>query len=142
ALEPFRPALGRLVPEWRQPGATVPNDSLVVLAEAVLRLLRVVGDGRGCLLFLDDLHWADPDTLAILRYLTQNISSEPVVCLGALRPEDGPAARELVSTLVAQRAASELRLDNLDPAGVAAMARACLDVVELPAALADLVAEH
>ena len=140
-LEPFRPTLARLVPEWRRPGVEPPDDSIVVLAEAILRLLRVVGRRRGCLLVLDDLHWADPDTLAIVEYLTQNIASEPIVCVGALRPDEGPA-RPLVHALVAHRAASLVELGNLDTPDVAAMARACLAVDELPAALEDLVADH
>jgi DNA-binding CsgD family transcriptional regulator len=141
-LDPFRPTLGRLVPEWRTPGVEPPDDSIVVLAEAILRLLRVVGRRRGCLLFLDDLHWADPDTLAIVEYLAQNISSERIVCLGALRPDEGPAARGLVDALVAQRAASEIDLANLDTRDVAAMARACLAAERLPAAVEALVADH
>jgi len=141
-LEPFRPTLARLVPEWRRPGVEPPDDSIVVLAEAILRLLRVVGRRRGCLLVLDDLHWADPDTLAIVEYLAENITAEPVVCVGALRPEDGVATRALVHALVAQRVASTLELTNLDGPDVAAMARACLAVGELPTALEDLVAHH
>ena len=55
-LEPFQPTLARLVPEWSRPGIEVPDDSIVVLAEAILRLLRVVGRRRGCLLFLSLIH--------------------------------------------------------------------------------------
>src|SRR3954454_11824029 len=117
-LEPFRPTLGRLVPEWRRPGVDPPDDSIVVLAEAILRLLRVVGRRKGCVLFLDDLHWADPDTLAIVEYLTQNISSEPIVCVGTLRPDEGPHTQGLVHALVAQRAASVIDLAYLATADV------------------------
>lgn len=141
-LEPFRATLGRLVPEWRQPGVEPPDDSIVVLAEAILRLLRAAGRRRGCLLFLDDLHWADPDTLAILEYLTQNIASEPIVCVATLRPDEGPAAQGLMHALVAQRVASQVEVANLATDDVAAMARACLEVDELPSPLEDLVAEH
>ena len=55
-LDPFRPALGRLVPEWRQPQAAAGDESLVYLGEAVLRLLRVLSPDTGCLLVLEDLH--------------------------------------------------------------------------------------
>ena len=83
-----------------------------------------------------------PTPLAILEYLTQNISSEPIVCVGTLRPDEGPDTQGLVHALVAQRAASTIELANLATTDVAAMARACLAVDELPAALEDLVAEH
>ena len=37
-----------------------PGDGLV-LGEAVVRLLTVVGEERGCLLLLEDLHWANAE---------------------------------------------------------------------------------
>ena len=67
-LDPFRPALGRLVPEWRPPRAAAGDESLVYLGEAVLRLLRALSPDTGCLLVLEDLHWADRETLALLEY--------------------------------------------------------------------------
>jgi hypothetical protein len=42
-LVPYRHALSRFVPEWRMHRVPGADDSLVVLAEAVLRLLRWVG---------------------------------------------------------------------------------------------------
>jgi hypothetical protein len=49
-LAPFRPILGRLIPEWRLPGEPPGEVSLVVLGEAVLRVLAAVNDGAGCVL--------------------------------------------------------------------------------------------
>src|SRR5262245_43402257 len=46
-LLPYRPALSRLVPEWRLARPSGPDDSLVVLAEAVLRLLVSLGRPGG-----------------------------------------------------------------------------------------------
>ena len=40
-----------------------------------MRALSSLVDGRGGLLVLEDLHWADPDTLAVLEHLTDNLSS-------------------------------------------------------------------
>ena len=77
-LDPFRPALGRLVPQWRQwqaPG----DESLVFLGEAVLQLLRVLSADAGCLLVLEDLHWADRETVALLEYLADNLAAEGAV---------------------------------------------------------------
>jgi predicted ATPase len=91
-LDPFRPALGRLVPEWRQPGKSATDDSLVLLGEAVLRLLRVLSPDAGCLLILEDLHWADRETLALLEYVADNIAAERVLCVGTLRDDEGGEA--------------------------------------------------
>jgi hypothetical protein len=38
---------------------------------------------------LEDLHWADPETLALVEYLADNVWSEQVVCVGTFRPEEG-----------------------------------------------------
>jgi AAA ATPase domain len=47
-LDPFRPALGRLIPQWRQPRETAADESFVFLGEAVLQLLRVLSPDAGC----------------------------------------------------------------------------------------------
>jgi hypothetical protein len=98
-LRPFRPALGRLVPEWRPREPLAGAESLVVLGEGVLRLLRALAGDHGCLLVLEDLHWADPETLAVLEYLADNLAGERVLCLATLRPEEGAAGRELAAAL-------------------------------------------
>jgi hypothetical protein len=41
-LDPFRPVLGRLIPEWRPPQPAPGEESPVFLGEAVLRLLRAL----------------------------------------------------------------------------------------------------
>lgn len=93
-LSPFRSILGWLVPEWRADEARV-DDSVMALAEAVLRLMRVVAGDRGCLVVLEDLHWADPEMLRIVEYLADNLTSERVLCLAALRDEYRSAGLEL-----------------------------------------------
>src|SRR5690349_22592658 len=55
ALGPYRPVLARLIPDWGTPAAQEEGGSLVILAEAVLRLTGLAGRGRGCLVSLDDL---------------------------------------------------------------------------------------
>jgi predicted ATPase len=57
-LAPFRPALGRLLPEWRTPGEAT-HEPLVVLAEGAVRLLTAVAGETGALVVLEDMHWAD-----------------------------------------------------------------------------------
>jgi DNA-binding CsgD family transcriptional regulator/tetratricopeptide (TPR) repeat protein len=141
-LAPFRPILGALVPEWRQGDRVGIDDSAVVLAEAVLRLLHVLGRrAGGCLLVLEDLHWADPETLAIVEYLAANLDPEPVVCLATLRSEASPALG-LVRSLAAGRTASLVELTRLEPPEVQAVACACLATPELPEQVADLLAAH
>jgi len=145
-LDPFRPVLGRLVPEWRTPQGAAGEESLVFLGEAVLRLLRVLASQGCCVLVLEDLHWADRETLALLEYLADNLSAERVLCVGTLRAEGpdvaGTQAAGLVSALAARGSAAVLPLGRLDPAAMAAMTRACLDAADLPDAVHAFVAER
>jgi DNA-binding CsgD family transcriptional regulator len=141
-LGPFRPALSRLVPGWRQPGRVAGGDSLVFLGEAVLRLLRAVSPDGGCLLVLEDLHWAGRETLALTEYLADNVSSERVLCLGTMRDEDGAKAAELATMLEARGSAAVLPLGRLGPADSARMARACVGGAVLPDTVQSLVAQR
>jgi DNA-binding CsgD family transcriptional regulator/tetratricopeptide (TPR) repeat protein len=140
-LDPFLPALGRLVPELR-PQEAPADVSLVFLGEAVLRLLRALSPQAGCLLVLEDLHWADGETLALLEYLADNLSAERVLCVGTLRDEDGAAAAGLASTLEGRGSAAVLPLGRLDAAAMTRMALACVGADDLPAAVQSLVAER
>ncbi|MGH9260994.1 MAG: ATP-binding protein [Acidimicrobiales bacterium] len=64
-LTGFASHLGRLVPEWRT-GSAGADESPVLLGEAVVRLLALHGDGRGSVLVIEDVHWADAETLEVL----------------------------------------------------------------------------
>jgi predicted ATPase len=90
-LRPFRAALSRVLPGFP---ADEPVDSIVdpavVLGEGVLRLLRSVG-GSGTLLVLEDMHWADPDTIALLDYLGGALSTSRVVVAATVR-DDSPGS--------------------------------------------------
>jgi len=133
--------LGRLVPEWRPPQGTPGEESPVFLGEAVLRLLRVLSPQAGGVLVLEDLHWADRETLALLEYLADNLAAERVLCVVTVRDEGGDAAA-LASAPAARGSAAVLPLGRLNPAAMARMARACLDAADLPDTVQAVVAER
>ncbi|MFF4582435.1 AAA family ATPase [Streptomyces sp. NPDC001389] len=126
-LQPYRPALAGLVPEWRS-GAVAPGYaiSLVELAEALLRLLAVLGRERGCLIVLEDLHDSDTETIAVVEYLVDNLAELPVLLVGTLRPDPGPAL-DLALAAELRHTASLSELGPLDETAVRDMAAACLD---------------
>ncbi|WP_447003255.1 AAA family ATPase [Saccharothrix isguenensis] len=125
-LGPYQPALGRLVPEWGGDEQRQPH-SVVVLAEAVLRLLAVVGRERPCLVVLEDLHDADAETLAVVDYLVDNLYDVPAVLLVTTRADPGPTLD--VVRLAAQREAGVLlELRRLDEEQVRRMVATCLEV--------------
>lgn len=136
-LRPLRGALGRLIPEWRDERLPMVEESLVIVAEAVLRLLRGLAGEDGCLLVLEDIHWADPETLSVVEYLADNLGSEPVLCVVTVRSDEATPARALARSLTARRAATAMDLDRLAGAEIDELARGCLDAAVLPQALTE-----
>ncbi|MBM7773845.1 DNA-binding CsgD family transcriptional regulator [Actinokineospora baliensis] len=139
-LGPYRAILGSLMPDWSREGDVPPSGSVLLLAEAVLRLLAAVGRDRGCLLVLENLHEVDRETLAVVEYLADNIGRQPVAVLGTTRPEPGPALD--LATSAARRGNNRLlRLGRLDRAEVGALVAAVLEVDEsrLPVAAVDRI---
>jgi ATP/maltotriose-dependent transcriptional regulator MalT len=84
----------------------------------VLRWLEQITDP--VLLALDDLHWADPDSLALLSFLCRRLAGLPVGVLGALRPWP-VGAHEVVSALVYDGHVSSQRLEPLSEDAAAAL---------------------
>jgi DNA-binding CsgD family transcriptional regulator len=137
-LGPYRPVLGRLVPEWGQPDGQH-GDSLVVLAEAVLRLLAVVGREGGCLLVLEDLQDADAETLAVVEYVVDNLEYQPILVVATIRDEPC-AALDLAHSATRRHAGDILQLEPLSRVEVAQLVASCLAVE--PDAVPDSVAER
>ncbi len=128
-LKPYSRFLGRLVPEWEMPQPA--DQSLVLVAEAVLRLLRVIAGDRGCLIVLEDLHWADPETLAVVDYLADNLAAEPVLCVATVRTDEDTAGATLARSLGRRRAATLIELAPLTAVETEHMAAACLSSAPL-----------
>src|SRR4029453_16151910 len=104
----------------------------VLLGEAVLRLLATVGAGSGLLLVLADLHWADPETLAVVEYLADNLPAEPVALVTTVRTGTSDPALRLASAREARPSASVHELGRLGEREVERMARACLRETAMP----------
>ena len=130
-------ALEALVPGT----AGVVTDALspVFVAEALLRLLPHLGEP--IVLALEDLHWADDETLAAVEYLADAAETLPLLVVGTMRDDEGAAARRVVRALAAR---GSMRLVPLDPFA----ADAVRDLAELrlgepvTPALLDLLVER
>jgi DNA-binding CsgD family transcriptional regulator len=77
----------------------------------VLRWLKAT-DTEPILLIFDDLHWADPNSLAVVSFMVRRIRRLPVAVLAALRPWP-PAAHELAAALAYDGYATVERLAPL-----------------------------
>ena len=136
----YRPALGSLVPEWSCPGDDVAENSPLILGEAVLRLLSHAAT-TGALLALEDLHWADPETLAIVEYLADNVHGTRVLCLATLRDGASSPGLEAARSAEARRSATRVTVPRLTERAVEQMAAVCLRTAALPRRVAGLLAD-
>ncbi len=123
-LGPWLPVLAAIVPTLALPAAG-PQITPPVRGEAVIRLLRSVCAGGAGMLVLEDLHWADQETLDVVEHLSDNLDRAPVLCVATLRSEQDGAALDLVHRVVARRAAPVLELGRLNASQVAAMVHSC-----------------
>ena len=137
-LAPFRPLLGRLVPDWHLPGESPGEETLVAMGEAVLRLLGAVGGSGGCVLLLEDLQWADTETIEVVEYLADNTAEAPILILVSIRSDRPSTALSCVRTLATRRSASIVELRRLTPEEVVSVAAACLQS-SIPDELADVL---
>ena len=135
AVAEYRRALASIVPDWGQPGESAAELSPLILGEAVLRLLSDLG-GKGTVLVLEDLQFADPESIAIVEYLADNLATERVLCVATLRDTEPSLALDMVRSVHARRAATVIDVPRLGAAEVEQMVAACLDQGTAPGQIA------
>jgi hypothetical protein len=128
SLAPWLPHLTALLPGAvaDDPAARLGRgvDSQAVRGEAVLRLLRRLGPD-GLMVALEDLHWADPDTVSLVEYLADNAVGQPVLFAVSLRTEPRSPASELARRQRGRAGIVHLPLGRLSEREVAEMIAAC-----------------
>ena len=86
-LDPqVRPALARIFPELVSAQTTEETPEL----EALERLVDVMSEHGPFALLLDDLHWADEETMAALSYLQKRCTCISAVVVATVRSEEAP----------------------------------------------------
>ena len=136
-LRPFRAALGTFAPGWAGEGRADPGgdgggpDPVLVLGEGLLRLLVAIGDGAGCLLVLEDLHWADPDTIALVDYVARAAGTSPVLLVASAR-DDEPGLSPAAARLAGHDGFTSVHLERLDDAAVVELAAAAAGGTPVP----------
>ncbi len=127
----WRAELARLLPELADQDSLAlpgPQDDTARLRlfEAIARLLIALsgaeqGQPRPLILWLDELHRADPATLDLLRFLAERLAAAPLWLLAAARPAwaGWPAGLAALCHALAQEGRlALLRLGPLDEAGM------------------------
>ncbi|HYH62565.1 MAG TPA: AAA family ATPase [Solirubrobacterales bacterium] len=87
--------LGRLVrgfrqrvPEASEPQQTDPETERYLLFSAVADILEAAAAHDPVVLVLDDLHWADTQTLALIKHVTTSLESSRLMLVGTYRDSD------------------------------------------------------
>jgi DNA-binding SARP family transcriptional activator len=126
------PELGRLLPElgtWGSPAPADPESARFALFAAVASLLEVATAGQRMVLVVDDLQWAAPATLLLLRHIIR--CERPLALLlivtfrsTELRPDE-PLA-ELLADLQRDNSAQRITLGGLDEQAITVLLAAAL----------------
>ena len=83
------PDIGLRFPDLPEPVRAEPDTERYLMFEAVDALLARIAKRAPLLVVLDDLHWADRPTLALLSHLARHADAAPLVVLGTYRVERG-----------------------------------------------------
>jgi DNA-binding CsgD family transcriptional regulator len=86
---------------------------------------------------LEDLHWADLETLATVDYIADNLADRPILCLATLRDDEPSACLDVVRAIHSRRSADLIQVPRLSQNEVKEMVRACLDDDPVAPAVAD-----
>jgi hypothetical protein len=96
-------------------------------------------------LFIDDLHWGDVDSAALLEELMRPPEPPPLLLIVAYRSEEASTStvlRKFLPERFGSEQWQEIRVDPLDPAESRDLARALLSRAREPETLADTVARE
>ena len=146
-------------PTWcmELPTAFASSGSLEKLQQETIgatkeRMMREMGDALGILaaaspivLLLEDLHWADPSSVDLLRHICQRINTQRLLIAGTFRPEDversGHPLKSYKAEMKAHHLCEEIALDSFSREHVAEYVDATFAPNDFPAELTSLVYE-
>lgn len=95
----IRDSLAARVAGVPAPQQTDPETGRYLLFEAVAGLIQAVSDHGPVLLVLDDLHWADSQTLSLLKHVAAATSDSALLVLGIYRESDLDRGHPLADAL-------------------------------------------
>lgn len=105
------PALGRRLPQAPAPRQTDPESERYLLFSAVVGLLQQASADAPVALLIDDLHWADTTTLALLKHVVAETADLRLLVLATYR--DSELSRDHPLTAVLADLRREQRIERL-----------------------------
>ena len=115
ALQRTVPELLSLTPEATASSQTVPDRDR--LFGAFLRALRLYARAAPTVLLVEDLHWADEGTLAILQFLADEAAPTPYLVVGSYRSDELHRRHRLRPFLAALARRPDVATIELAPLG-------------------------
>ena len=97
------PALRERLPDIPEPVALQPDEESFRLLDAVAQFLIAIAGRAPLVLVLDDLHWADMGTIAMLRHVARFAPRHRILLLGAYRDVELDRQHPLAGALGALR---------------------------------------
>jgi class 3 adenylate cyclase/tetratricopeptide (TPR) repeat protein len=118
------PALHQVLPDIGEPPPVAPDEERFRLLDAVAQFLLARSRRATVIVFVDDLHWADRGTVAMLRHLAHFAGRARLLVVGAYREADAGPGHPLTAALGALPRETEydaVSLRGLRPEGVTAL---------------------
>ncbi len=115
------PEIRHMLPDLADPPPLEPEQEHLRLMTSLTQFIKRATQERPWLLILDDLHWADPSSLELLRHLGRSLPAMALLIIGTYRDtqlESNQALRETLRYLGRHPTYRHLPLNRLDQAGV------------------------
>jgi class 3 adenylate cyclase/tetratricopeptide (TPR) repeat protein len=106
--------------------------------KAILEILTVMARRAPTIICLEDLHWADPSSLDLIRYLLSDFRY-PALVICVYRPTLAFLPNQQIANL--GESCMEIRLEDLSPAETQTMVQSLLKTERIPLALKRFVQE-
>jgi len=97
------PEIRRRIPDLEESPKLDPESERARLFESIGDFLRNATEKRPLVIFLDDLHWCDRPSLALLEHVARGIADRRIVIAGTYRDVEVDRVHPLAQTLAAMR---------------------------------------
>jgi hypothetical protein len=143
-LAQIAPSLRRVFPDIPQPLELPPAQKRRHLFQSVSSTIGRAAQTRSQLYIVEDLHWADESTLALLIHLANRAAQLPIVIIGTYRggySNDNPALARTLEELI-RMGVRPLKLGGLSKDESAQMLRGLSQRQDVPESLVSLIFEE
>jgi class 3 adenylate cyclase/tetratricopeptide (TPR) repeat protein len=139
------PAIRKVLPNLAEPVPLQPDEERFRLLDAAVHLLTARSERRPLLVMVEDLHWADRGTVALLRHLARFAARQRLLIVGTFRDAEVDRSHPLSDALGAfprDTTYDLLRLEGLGAEAIGDLLVAVANTQDVnPAIVADFTEE-